>query len=258
MADGIEIGAAGGILTIRFARPQKRNAITGAMHEAASAALTAGEENADVAAHLFLGSDGVFTAGNDLADFRAAACGDRAAMAGVLAFLDILPKVQKPMIAAVDGIASGIGTTLLFHCDLVYASPEARFSTPFLDLGLVPENASSLLAPLIMGHQRAFELLVLGETFTAERAVAAGFVNRLVAADELEATARAAAARLAAKPPEALGLSRRLVRTSPEAIAARSRQEAEIFGQRLQSREAREAITAFLEKRTPDFGRPKL
>jgi enoyl-CoA hydratase/carnithine racemase len=222
------------------------------MYGAITQALIAGEADAAVTAHLIHGSGGVFTAGNDLADFRTAAEGDRATLAGVLAFLDTLPKVQKPMIAAVDGIASGIGTTLLFHCDLVYATPAATFSTPFLDLGLVPENGSSLLAPLIMGHQRAFELLVLGETFTAERAVAAGFVNRLVSPEHLEATARGAALRLATKPPEALAIARRLLRSDAGAIAARSREEAELFGQRLQSAEAREAISAFLEKRKPD------
>lgn len=249
----ITISAADGIQTIRFTRAAKRNAITRAMYEEMTAVLAAGEADPDVAVHLFLGSGGIFTSGNDLNDFLANAKGDAAAISGVLGFIRALPGIKKPVIAAVDGPASGIGVTLLFHCDLVYASPAATFSTPFLDLGLVPENGSSLLAPVIMGHARAFALLVLGETFSAEQAREAGIVNAIVAADDLEAHARNAALRLAAKPPEALRLSRRLLRPDPDALLARSNEEARLFGERLKSPEAREAIFAFLEKRKPDF-----
>jgi enoyl-CoA hydratase/carnithine racemase len=159
------------------------------------------------------------------------------------------------VIAAVDGLAIGVGTTLLLHCDLVYATPAARLQTPFLDLGLVPEAGSSLLAPRLMGYARAFELLVLGEAFSAERAREAGIVNAIVPADQLEATAMKAAARLAAKAPEALAVSRRLMRGDPAAIVARVDEEAKIFGARLSSPEAREAFAAFMEKRAPDFSR---
>ena len=160
-------------------------------------------------------------------------------------------------IAAVDGLGVGIGATLLFHCDLVYATAEARFSAPFVDLGAVPEAGSTLLGPQRMGYARAFELLILGEPFTAERAREAGIVNAIVPADELEATARKAAARLARKPPVALALARRLLRGDTSALAQRVEEEARIFGERLSSPEAQEAFAAFLEKRPPDFAKLK-
>jgi enoyl-CoA hydratase/carnithine racemase len=225
------------------------------MYAAINAALSGGDASPEVVAHLFIGSEGVFTAGNDIGDFLERARTGAALEGPVLDFIRLLPRVRKPVIAAVDGLAVGIGTTLLFHCDLVYASPEARFSTPFLDLGVVPEAGSSLLAPLRLGHARAFELLVLGELFTAERALQAGLVNAIVPAAELEATARKAAARLAAKPPEALAIARCLLRGDQSAVSARIEEEARLFGERLASPEAREAFAAFLEKRQPDFGK---
>lgn len=259
MTADIEIGVHGGVQTLRLTRAAKRNALTGAMYTAMSDALIAGDASPDVAVHVFLGSGGYFSAGNDLNDFMASATGDASAIGGVLRFIRTLPQITKPMIAAVDGQATGIGVTLLFQCDLVYASPGATFSTPFLDLGLVPENGSSLLAPQIMGYQRAFELLVLGETFTAERARESGFVNAIVPSDAVEETALRSARRLAGKPPEALALSRRLMRGDVAALAARSQAEAVMFGERLKSPESREAISAFLEKRKPDYSklRPK-
>ncbi|MBX9925527.1 MAG: enoyl-CoA hydratase/isomerase family protein, partial [Hyphomicrobiaceae bacterium] len=165
MSSDIEVAIVDGVQTIRFARAAKKNALTGAMYQAIAEALSAGEGDGAVAAHVFLGQPGVFTAGNDLADFvaraqSAAQSGSLALDGAVMDVLRLLPRVEKPMIAAVDGIAIGIGTTLLMHCDLVYASPEARLQTPFLDLGLVPEAGSSLIGPRIMGHQRAFEMLV--------------------------------------------------------------------------------------------------
>src|SRR5690606_23572089 len=153
-------------------------------------ALAAGDASPEVVAHLFIGSGGVFSAGNDINDFVERARTGRTLEGPVLDFLRVLVRIQKPMIAAVDGLGVGIGTTLLFHCDLVYATPEARFMAPFVDLGAVPEAGSSLLGPQRMGYARAFELLVLGEPFTAERAQEAGLVNAIVPADELEATAR--------------------------------------------------------------------
>jgi enoyl-CoA hydratase/carnithine racemase len=161
--------------------------------------------------------------------------------------------VKKPMIAAVDGLAVGIGTTLLFHCDLVYATATASLRTPFLDLGVVPEAGSSLLAPLRLGYARAFELLILGEAMSAEKALAAGLVNAIVPAELLETTALKAAARLGRKPPEALALSRRLLRGDPAALTAQINEEVDIFAARLASPEAQEAFAAFLEKRPPDF-----
>jgi enoyl-CoA hydratase/carnithine racemase len=200
-----------------------------------------------------MGSGGSFSAGSDVAEFAERARG-RADLSGpILDFIRQLALVEKPLIAAVDGLAVGVGTTLLFHCDLVYATSNSTFRTPFLDLGLVPEAGSSLLAPQRMGHARAFEMLALGETFGAERALAAGLVNAIVPAAELEAAALDAARRLAAKPPEALALCRRLMRGDTAAVRSRIEEEARIFAERLVSPEAREAFAAFLEKRPPDF-----
>ncbi len=240
---------------IRFNRPDKKNALKSDMYQAMTDALIKGDASPDVTSHLFIGNGGVFTAGNDIAEFLERSKGGAALATPVVSFIMQLPQVEKPMIAAVDGLAVGIGTTLLFHCDLVYATPTASLRTPFLDLGLVPEAGSSLLAPLRMGYARAFELLVLGEAFSAERAREAGIINAVVPADQLEATAMKAAARLAAKAPEALALSRRLMRGDPSAIVARVAEEARVFGARLSSPEAREAFAAFMEKRPPDFSK---
>lgn len=252
----IEVTLEDGIQTIRITRAQKKNALTTPMYQAMHDALRAADASSDIAATIITGSEGVFSAGNDINDFRAGlAAGEDLHDRPVHRFIQYLPRTETPLIAAVDGLAIGVGTTLLFHCDLVYATPEARFSTPFLDLGLVPEAASSLLAPMRMGYARAFELLALGEPFDAERACEAGLVNRVVPKADLEATARKAAARLAAKPPAALEIARRLIRGDAEQITERLDQEARLFSERLRSPEAEEAFSAFLEKRPPDFKR---
>ncbi len=250
----IEIARAGGAQLIRFTRAAKRNALTGAMYAAMLDAFDAGDRDPSVAAHAILGSGGIFTAGNDIVDFLATARGADGLAAEVVRFVRALPAVAKPVIAGVDGPAVGIGTTLLLHCDLVYATPGASFATPFLDLGLVPEAGSSLLMPARMGHARAFEMLVLGEIFTAERAREAGLVNAVVPTAELEETVAAAARRLAAKPPEALAAARRLMRGDPAPILDRIDAEIAAFRERLTSSEAVEAFEAFLEKRPPSFG----
>lgn len=253
----LEITIRDGVQTIRFTRPEKKNALLSTMYAAMTEALAAGDALDEVAAHVFVGSGGIFSAGSDITEFMARAKGGAALGGPVLQFIRALPQVQKPIIAAVDGLAVGIGTTLLFHCDLVYASPAARFQTPFLDLGLLPEAGSSLLAPRLLGPQRAFELLVLGEPFDAERARAAGLVNKIVPADQVEAAAVEAARRLAAKPPAALAASRRLLKGDLDAILARIDEEARLFAERLKSPEAREAFSAFLEKRKPDFAKAR-
>ena len=243
-----------GVQRLRFNRPDKKNALTGAMYDALTEALTRGDRNPSIRAHLFSGADGMFTAGNDIAEFLGFA--ENAALGEpVVRFLRALATTSKPMLAAVNGPAIGIGTTLLFHCDLAYASAAARFHTPFLDLGLVPEAASSLLAPRLMGHARAFELLCLGEPFSAEKALAAGLINAIVAAEDLEAHAMDAARRLAAKPPGALAMARRLLGRDRQAILQRMDEETRLFSACLASPEAREAFNAFLEKRQPDFSR---
>ena len=215
MTTEIAIKIEEGVQVIRFLRADKKNAFTGPMYAAMSEALDASEENAAVAVHVFVGSGGVFSAGNDINDFlrRAQAGSDgKGIPAPSLDFIRRLPKVTKPMIAAVDGLAIGIGTTLLLHCDLVYATPAASLRTPFLDLGLIQEAGSSFTAPARMGYPRAFELICLGEPFGAERALQAGLINAIVPADQLEATALKAAKRLTAKPRQALMTSRRLLR----------------------------------------------
>ncbi len=257
MPAGLEISRQDGVQTMRFSRPDKKNALQSTMYVALNEAIAAGDADKAVIAHLFIGSNGVFTAGNDIAEFAERAKGGVSLSAPVLEFIRLLPQIRKPVIAAVDGLAVGIGTTMLFHCDLVYATQSASFRTPFLDLGLVPEAGSSLLAPQRMGYQRAFELLILGEPFSAERAREAGIVNAIVAPDELEATARKAAQRIGRKPPGALVASRRLMRGDPTAVVAHIDEEARIFGERLQTPEAQEAFSAFLEKRPADFSRLK-
>lgn len=255
----IEIGVVDEIQVIRFTRPDKKNAFTGGMYDAMSEALDRGEKDDGIIAHVFIGSGGVFNAGNDINDFirRSKAGGGEGIPTPSLSFIRRLPKVTKPMIAAVDGLAIGIGATMLFHCDLVYASPTASLRTPFLDLGLVPEAASSLTAVMRMGNARAFELLCLGEPFGAERGKEAGIINAVVPAAELEATAMKAARRLASKPRAALLAARRLMRGDPSALSAQIEAESEVFKQCMGSPEAQEAFAAFFEKRPPDFAKAR-
>ena len=258
MTEDVDITLKDGVQTLRFARPDKKNAITGPMYEALSAALDRGECDSDIAVHLFVGSGGMFTAGNDLKDFIAhATSGQKGMPIPALEFVRRLARVSKPMIGAVDGLAVGIGTTLLLHCDLVYASPAAYLKTPFLDLALVPEAGSSLLAQR-MGYQRAFELLCLGASFDAARAEQAGLINRVMSADQLEPAAMAAAQALAAKPPAALRAARDLMRgVDNEAVKAKIEEEAKVFAACLESPEAQDAFKAFFEKRRPDFAKLK-
>ncbi|HPG89901.1 MAG TPA: crotonase/enoyl-CoA hydratase family protein [Hyphomicrobium sp.] len=253
MTSEIVIARDNRVQVLRLSRPDKKNALTRAMYAALSDAIEQGDADPAIAAHVITGSGGIFTAGNDIGDFLASGLGDDDASTDVLRFIRLLPVIKKPLIAAVDGIAIGIGTTLLFHCDLVYATPAATFATPFLDLGLVPEAGSSLLMPRTMGYQRAFEMLVLGDPFSAERAREAGFVNAIVPTDAIEETAIKAATRLGAKPPEALELARDLLRGNAVDISRRVDEEAIAFAARLKSPEAREAFQAFLEKRPPRF-----
>lgn len=247
MTQHVAVTREGPVQVLRIARPEKKNALTADMYAALCKAIEAGDADNDVAVHVIVGSAGVFTAGNDIADFLAGGTKE------VLRFIRLLPVVKKPMIAAVDGLAVGIGTTMLFHCDLVYATPTAKFATPFLDLGIVPEAGSSLLMPRAMGDHRAFEMLVLGDAFDAEKARESGFVNAIVPAAELEATAMKSAMRLATKPQGALALARRLLRGDRDEILQRVNEEAITLEKCLSSPEAREAFQAFLEKRPPRF-----
>ena len=248
MSEFIKVSVEDSVQVIRMARAEKKNALNTEMYEALSAAFAEGESNPGVRVRVLLGGEGVFTAGNDIADFMEAGEKGAEVTAPVLAFLRSLIFTEKPTIAGVDGLAIGVGTTLLFHCDLIYATPESVFVTPFLDLGLVPEAASSLLAPRRMGYAGAFALLVAGKPLTAEAALRAHLVNMIVPRENLEKHTLAVAAKLAAKPPHALALSRKLLRSDPEEVWQRVEEEARLFGECLRSGEAREAFQAFMAK----------
>ncbi|WP_378943933.1 crotonase/enoyl-CoA hydratase family protein [Mesorhizobium sp. ANAO-SY3R2] len=248
MSDHIVIERQDAVQIIRLNRPDKKNAITRAMYADMAAALTAGDADPAIRAHVFLGLPGAFSAGNDLADFMAIASGGEGG-GEVWDFLLALANVGKPIVSGVDGIAVGIGTTLNLHCDLTFATPRTTFRTPFVDLGLVPEAGSSLLVPNVLGLQRAFAMLGLGEGLSAERAQAAGLIYKVVAEDELEAATLAAAREIAAKPPEALRIARDLMRGDRLELVARIKQESEHFRARLKSDEARAALVAFMTRK---------
>ncbi|MGL4634391.1 MAG: crotonase/enoyl-CoA hydratase family protein [Beijerinckiaceae bacterium] len=247
MSQFIDINRQNGVLSIRMNRPDKKNALTADMYGAMAEAISSADGDSSIGATLILGVPGIFSAGNDLKDFAAFAAKGNLGQE-VLSFLRALAISEKPLLAAVDGIAVGVGTTMLMHCDYVLVSDRARLTTPFISLALVPEAASSLLAPRIMGHARAFEMLVMGRPFSGEQAVAAGLANAVIASDALEATAMAAATELAAKPREAVKLARKLIRGSPDEVLARIDEEALLFAQRLRSAEAQKAFMAFLNK----------
>ena len=246
------ISKANGILTITFNRPDKKNAITAAMYQTMADALKDAECDAGVRAILFTGKSEIFTAGNDLDDFLKNP--PQSTKSPVYQFIQNLSHATKPVIAAVSGLAVGIGTTLLLHCDFVYAADNARFSMPFAKLGLCPEFASSLLLPQIVGYQRAAEKLMLGEAFSAQEACAMGFVNKVLPPAEVLAFAQAQAAKLVALPTSSLRATKRLMKGKQiAAVEAKIKEESVLFSEMLLSREAKEAFTAFFEKRKPDF-----
>jgi enoyl-CoA hydratase/carnithine racemase len=241
----IEIVREGAVLSAAFARPQKKNAITGAMYEALIEAFAEASRDPGIGALVLSGKGGAFTAGNDNGDFIAVALhesGDLPAWR----FVNTVADFEKPLIAAVDGLAVGVGTTLCLHCDLVYASPSARFQTPFVNLGLVPEAGSSLIAPQRFGRAKASEMLLLAEPVDADEALRIGLVNAIVPESELLALATAKAAALAAKPREALLATRRLMRGDPEVLKAQMAAEMHAFSTALKSPEAHAAFQAFL------------
>lgn len=248
MTDHILVERQGAIQIIRINRPDKKNALTRAMYAKMSKTLTEGDADPAIRVHVFLGVPGAFSSGNDLADFMVVATGGDGGTE-VWDFLMALAKVEKPIVSGVDGIAVGIGTTLNLHCDLTFATPRTVFRTPFVDLGLVPEAGSSLLAPRILGQQAAFALLGLGEGLSAERAKAAGLIYEVVEEAALEASVLAAAGQIAAKPPQALKIARDLMRGSRDDLVARIGEESEHFRERLKSDEARAALTAFMTRK---------
>lgn len=253
MSEHIVVIRDNGVQTIRINRPDKKNALTFAMYQAMADALRQGEADADVRVHLLAGAGDCFTAGNDLGDFLAA--GD-VASSPAADFLRVLSGASKPVVAAVHGVAVGIGVTMLLHCDLVYAAEDASLHLPFINLALVPEGGSSLLLPRLAGYQRAAELLMLGEPFSAAQAQAMGLVNALCPAAELSALAQARAQALAAKPAAALAATKALLRLADDSVSNRLNVEFVAFGRALRSAELHEAVAAFKEKRAPNFHQP--
>src|SRR5262245_38998842 len=238
----------GPVRKIRMNRPDKKNALTLAMYGAMAAAIEDASSGGSVRCVLIAGAPEVFCAGNDLNDFvtmaQSGGLGEQ-----IIRFLHALARCEKPMVAAVGGAAVGVGTTMLLHCDQVIAADNAVLMTPFVSLGLLPEAGSSLIAPRLMGHARAFSLLVMGKPLTAEEAKGAGIVNMVVPAGEVDAQALAVAREIAALPPESVTAARRLMRGSVEEIVARIDEEAESFKMRLASPEAQKALAAFLNRK---------
>jgi enoyl-CoA hydratase/carnithine racemase len=248
MGDHILVEQRGPVRIVRMNRPEKKNAITRAMYAHMAEALREGDADPAIRCNVILGLPGLFSSGNDIADFLAYGTGGEHARESV-DFLMALAQSGKPILSGIDGIAVGIGTTVNLHCDLTFATPRTIFRAPFLDLGLVPEAGSTLTGPRIMGYQQAFGLLVLGEEFSAEEAKAAGLIYAIVGQDELEEKTLEAANALAAKPPEALRIARDLMRPDRAELIERIRVESGHIGERLRSAEARAAFSAFLGKR---------
>jgi enoyl-CoA hydratase/carnithine racemase len=257
----IKTATINGVCTIEIARPEKKNALTVAMYQAMTDALKAAKADNAVRAVLITGQPGIFTSGNDIEDFMtrgtgAGGQGSEAAESPVFQFMRALLECDKPVVAAVTGAAIGIGTTLLLHCDFVYVSDEARLAMPFVALGLVPEFASSLVVPQLMGHRRAAEKLLLGDPFTPEQAVDCGIANAVLPAGEVVNHARRVAERFNALPPGAVREAKQLMRgPQTEALLKTIATEGAIFARRLKSPEAMEAFQAFFQKRKPDFSK---
>lgn len=240
----------GGVRLITLDRPQKKNALTGTMYDALTDALASADASEKIGAVVFAGQPGMFSAGNDLADFVAQA---EHGFSGspALRFIRQLARTRTPMVAAIDGIAVGIGATLSLHCDLVYVSPAARLRMPFVELGLVPEAASSYLLPLRVGRLKASELLLLSAPLDADEALSLGLVNAVIPADMLVEHAVAQAARLAALPRGALAASRKLIRGDQARVEAALEAEAEAFDAQLRSPESQDRLAAFLARAKP-------
>ena len=248
----ILIDTSNGVVTITLNRVDKKNSITADMYACMADGLAAAKDNAAVRVVVFQGHETIFSAGNDIGDFLNAKPSTEDAP--VFRFLRGIATFPKPLVAAVCGPAVGVGTTMLFHCDLVYAGDNAAFSMPFVNLGLCPEAGSSLLVPQMMGYHRAAEALLLGEPFLAEAAMEVGLVNRVVPPTEANAVAQAQARKLAAKPLSSLIETKRLMKKGQSAqVLAQIGEEAVSFGRMLREPAAREAFTAFMEKRRPDF-----
>lgn len=250
----IKTATLNGVATVEIARPEKKNAITQAMYQQMADAIDAAAADASVRAVLITGQPGIFTSGNDIEDFMQRPPGNLESPTFV--FMKALMGCEKPVVAAVTGAAIGIGTTMLLHCDFVYVSDEARLAMPFVSLGLVPEFASSLIVPQLLGNARAAEKLLLGDPFTGADAVEAGIANAVLPAAEVVNHARRIAERFNALPPGAVRDTKKLMRRARAQAALETiGVEGKVFAERLQSPEAKEAFSAFFQKRKPDFSK---
>ena len=254
MTEHVKTEIAEGVMTLTLQRPEKKNALTGAMYNVLSDALKQAETDASVRVVLFQAEGDSFTAGNDLADFASQSRGESAVDSPAHRFIETISKSEKPLVAAVQGNAVGVGTTMLLHCDLVYLADSARLMTPFVNLALVPEAASSWLLPLRIGHARAYAMFALGEPMDAASALACGLANAVVPQGELRKRAHDAAIALTKRPAGSLNLTKKLMRDH-QRIAAQIAEEGTLFKERLTTPEAREAFAAFAERRPPDFSK---
>jgi enoyl-CoA hydratase/carnithine racemase len=251
MTEHIIVTDEGSTRMITMRRPEKKNTLTQEMYLAMSDAIDSAQSNREIRCFIITGRSGVFTAGNDIEDFLKAATADQdvARPRNAVIFLQSLVNNKKPIVAAVDGVAIGIGTTMLFHCDYVVASTTAAFSSPFVQYGLVPEGASSLLVPRMVGHQRAFAMLVMGRPMSAEAAREAGFVNQVVPPGHAVVEAQKVARDICALPPDAVAISRKLLKLPTEDLVRRMDQEDHLFGERMRSPEAIAAFQNFLSRK---------
>lgn len=253
MSEHVIVRQIGKVLELRLARPDKKNAIHNAMYGALADGLAKAEAEAGIRCVLISAEGSDFTTGNDLADFAAIGSGALASEERhVVRFLRQLAFAKKPLVAAVQGQAVGVGCTMLLHCDLVYVTPNARLTVPFCNLGLVPEAASSLLLPARIGYARAYSMFALGEAVSGQEAVALGLANQAIDESQLREGALNIAEKLASRAPGALSATKGLLRDGAQISALMDRESA-IFGERLLSSEAREAFAAFLQKRPPVF-----
>lgn len=256
MTEHVLIEKSKGVLTLTMNRPDKKNALSPEMYEALGDAIDGAEHDPEVRCILIQANGDMFTSGNDLATFAAVNSGESQGnpRRGASALIQALGRAKTPVVAAVNGRAVGVGTTMLLHCDLVFVAEDALLTTPFVNLALVPEAASSITLPTRIGHTRAFSMFVLGEAVDAQKAEAWGIANAVVPLSELRAKALAAAEAVASKPPSAVTVTKSLMRES-ERYLARMQEEGAHFSAQLKTAEAAEAFAAFREKRAPDFSK---
>lgn len=253
-AENILVEDEAGVRLITINRPHKKNAITKAMYAAMAEAVNSAQADDDLRVVLFTGAGDAFTAGNDMVDFVSSG-GNMDDDAPVVRFLHAILNAKKPLMAAVNGLAIGVGATMLLHCDLVYASDNASFSMPFINLGLMPEAASSLMLPFAVGSKKAAQMFMLGDKHSAAEALDMGLITGIFAPDRLMDEAKAVAQALARKPPKAMLLVKELLKRAPESPIERMGREGAMFAQCLGGDEFKEAAAAFFEKRDPDFSK---